>query len=319
MVSIIIPSYNKENYIEQAINSVLSQTIADWELIIVDDFSTDGTMEVLKKFEHQNNVHIFYNEINKGANYCRNFGFSKSTKPYIIFFDADDILEKNCLENRVKLMGENPSLDFAVFTMGIFNKKIGDNNYKWFPETKNPLIDFLQHKLPWQTMQPIYKKETLSKTSGFDEIFQRFQDVEFHTRILLNSNLNYKLINATPDCFLRIDASRNNLGSFQLQENLVDSSLKYTKKFSGMVNVSQKKYLFGTLYQTYMQLMFAHKNKELSKIEFDTLENKILNAFDPSEFSKLKRFHFLILKYNNLGSFKLKGLNYIMKKLIIYL
>ena len=49
MVSIIIPSYNKEKYIEQAINSVLSQTISDWELIIVDDFSTDGTMEVLKK------------------------------------------------------------------------------------------------------------------------------------------------------------------------------------------------------------------------------------------------------------------------------
>jgi glycosyltransferase involved in cell wall biosynthesis len=318
LISIIIPSYNKEKFIAQAIDSVLAQTFKEWELIIVDDCSTDKTKEILKAYITNQKIFIYSNDINKGGNYCRNFGLSKATQPYIIFFDADDLLLENCIENRLKLMKEYPNLDFAVFTMGIFNKKIGDNNYKWLPETKQPLNNFLQHKLPWQTMQPIYKKKIVEDNNGFDESFTRLQDVEFHTRILLNENLTYKLINSKPDCYLRIDVARKNFGSFQFMEKWVDSTIKYIHKFNSLVAESQKKYLLGTVYHTYFQLLFAHKNKEITKNEFYQLEEKLLNPNGVIKLTHLKKIYFSLLKYNNLGSLKLKGFNYLVNKLIIY-
>ena len=145
-----MPSFNKAKYISESVHSVINQIYTNWELIIVDDYSTDNSQELIKSFASKfDNIKAYFNSENKGANYCRNFGIENASGSYIVFLDADDLLTIHCLEDRMNVMNENNALDFCVFTMGVFNKKIGDLSSEWKPTSKNPLNDFLSHQLPW--------------------------------------------------------------------------------------------------------------------------------------------------------------------------
>lgn len=103
--SIIIPAYNVENYIEKAINSVKSQTFKNFEIIIVEDCSTDNTKEVIKKYKKE--ATIIYHKKNKCLGGARNSGIKVARGEYIVFLDSDDYLNNNeVLEKLDKLIGK---------------------------------------------------------------------------------------------------------------------------------------------------------------------------------------------------------------------
>lgn len=105
-LSIIIPLYNKEKSIGRAIESVLSQHYSNYELIIVNDGSTDASLSVVKKFNDER-IKIF-NIKNSGVAYARNYGISKSVSPFVCLLDADDAWDSNFL-NEISLLIENDS------------------------------------------------------------------------------------------------------------------------------------------------------------------------------------------------------------------
>ena len=105
-VTVIIPSYNKKNYITECINSVINQTYVDWKLTIIDDCSIDGSQEVLKKFITNEKIKIIFLKKNKGPSFCRNLGVRLSRSKYIGFLDADDFWNENKLENQINFMEE---------------------------------------------------------------------------------------------------------------------------------------------------------------------------------------------------------------------
>jgi len=105
-VSIIMPSYNTAKYIEDSIKSVLAQTFGNWELIIVDDCSTDNTDEVIKPYLSDCRIRYFKNEINSGAAVSRNKALRKATGKYIAFLDSDDLWESTKLEKQINFMEE---------------------------------------------------------------------------------------------------------------------------------------------------------------------------------------------------------------------
>lgn len=319
MVSIITPSFNKEKYISETINSVINQSYANLELIIVDDCSTDGTIDIVKSFaKYDQRIQLFSNLENKGANFCRNEGIHKAKGDYIIFLDADDVLDRDCLLKRIAFMSENDTLDFSVHTLLVFEKTIGDSSFKWMPASKKPLIQFLSHNLPWQTMQPIWKRKFLLELQGFDESFQRMQDVELHTRALLVPNVNFKLIVSEPDCYFRIDEARKNFTAKNFLTRWVDSALKYCDKFKNNVPKKLSKYLLGTIYQTYLQVLHHFKLKQISKNEFESLEQQLMRCQLVAELGFSKRKIFKFSKIYNLYFFRIPGMNQILKWIIIY-
>ena len=87
-ISIVMPVYNKEKYIARGIHSILVQTFKDWELIIIDDGSTDGSLNQCKKFR-DSRIQVFHT-LNRGVSEARNLGISKATGEYITFIDSDD-------------------------------------------------------------------------------------------------------------------------------------------------------------------------------------------------------------------------------------
>ncbi len=98
LISIIIPAYNIEKYIERCINSILNQTYKNLEIIIIDDGSKDKTSkicDIIAKSEKR--IHVYHNK-NHGVSYSRNYGIKKATGEYIAFIDGDDTIEKTYIE-----------------------------------------------------------------------------------------------------------------------------------------------------------------------------------------------------------------------------
>lgn len=106
LVSVIMPSYNTAQYISNSINSVLSQTYTNWELLIVDDCSTDNSLEIINSFKDQR-IRVLQNEKNSGAAISRNFALREAKGKWIAFLDSDDIWAKDKLQKQIKFMEEN--------------------------------------------------------------------------------------------------------------------------------------------------------------------------------------------------------------------
>lgn len=115
MVSIIIPVYNTEKYISETINSVVNQTYTDWELIIVDDGSTDESASIIKNICANSDKINYYYQKNGGVSEARNNGLSKAKGEYIALLDADDVWEKDNLMQKVDVL-ENDSETHWVFS-----------------------------------------------------------------------------------------------------------------------------------------------------------------------------------------------------------
>lgn len=110
LISVIIPVYNGEQYLAEAIESVLAQTLRPIEVIVVDDGSTDGSAEVAKNF--QSKIKYFYQR-HSGASAARNRGADLSKGKYLAFLDSDDIWEVNKLADQMKAFYDDPDLDIV--------------------------------------------------------------------------------------------------------------------------------------------------------------------------------------------------------------
>ena len=119
-VSVIIPVYNTEKYVRQAVESILLQTLKDIEIIIVNDGSTDGSMTILEELAAQDERVKLFSQENQGLSVTRNVGLSHSTGEYVYFMDSDDLLVSDTLlKCYVKCKEEN--LDFVFFDAESFN------------------------------------------------------------------------------------------------------------------------------------------------------------------------------------------------------
>lgn len=117
LVSILIPAYNMAEYIDRCINSVLLQNYRNWEIIFIDDASTDRTAAICSAYaELYNNIHLFINEENRGQGYSRNLALNLAKGKYIVYLDSDDILLDNFLLTAVSLMENHEELDYAQFS-----------------------------------------------------------------------------------------------------------------------------------------------------------------------------------------------------------
>lgn len=107
LVSIIMPSYNTARFIEETIDSVIAQTYTNWELIIVDDCSTDNTDDVVSKYLEDSRIRYIKNESNSGAAVSRNRALREAKGKWIAFLDSDDIWEAEKLEKQIAFMEKN--------------------------------------------------------------------------------------------------------------------------------------------------------------------------------------------------------------------
>ena len=117
-LSVVMPCFNAGKYLREMLDSCLNQTFQDWELILVDDQSTDTiTRNIIEEYSNKDaRLKVLYrNREPKGGNTCRNIGISQARGQYLMVLDADDILSPTCFEKRVAFMEANQDCDYASF------------------------------------------------------------------------------------------------------------------------------------------------------------------------------------------------------------
>lgn len=114
LVSIITPSYNSAKFIKQCIESVIAQTYTNWEMLIVDDYSSDNSLQILKKYNDKR-IQLIELDKNVGASESRNVAIRKAKGKYIAFLDSDDLWEPQKLEKQISFM-ETEDIAFSFST-----------------------------------------------------------------------------------------------------------------------------------------------------------------------------------------------------------
>lgn len=113
-VSVIMPVYNAERFLRYSIDSVLSQTYVDFELILVNDCSKDNSLMIMREYEQKDSrVKVFSNEQNRGVSYTRNFGVENASGEYIAFLDSDDMWTSDKLQKQFELIDKYPDIDIC--------------------------------------------------------------------------------------------------------------------------------------------------------------------------------------------------------------
>lgn len=133
LVSIIMPSYNTANYIGESINCVINQTYKNWELIIIDDCSTDNTDKIVAEFLNNKRIKYLKNKKNFGAAISRNRALKEAKGKWIAFLDSDDLWKEEKLEKQIGFMEEN-NYDFSY----TYYEEINENGEKLNVEIQGP-------------------------------------------------------------------------------------------------------------------------------------------------------------------------------------
>lgn len=120
MISIVLPVYNGQKYIRQSIESVIKQDYTDWELLVIDDGSTDQSRAIVKEFE-DNRIHYHYQN-NQGPSMARNKGISLAKGEYIAFIDADDLYTFNKLSEQIRFMENHPEIQISYCDAQVVDK-----------------------------------------------------------------------------------------------------------------------------------------------------------------------------------------------------
>ena len=194
LVSVIIPLYNADRYISEALQSVINQTYPEIEILVINDGSTDNSLEITRKFE-SDKVKV-YSQSNKGASAARNYGLKEAKGKYIQFLDADDYLSSNKIEEQVRILEADDSKVALCPVIHFFdgeevNEKLVSN--EWFYGSFDNPVQFLirlygGEEIDGGMIQPnswLTPKKIIDKAGLWNEQLSVDDDGEFFCRVVL--------------------------------------------------------------------------------------------------------------------------------------
>jgi glycosyltransferase involved in cell wall biosynthesis len=281
LVSIIIPVYNAEKYLEETINSAINQTWPNKEIIIIDDGSTDRSLKIAQSF----NIKIIriYQQKNKGASAARNKGLLEAKGTYIQFLDADDLLSANKINNQVKqLLGHTNTL--SICPVIHFNEnsealeKLKPDSYElnFYKKSRAPyefLLKLYGAENNQGSMIPIHSWLTptnlINKAGKWNEALTINDDGEFFCRVVLQSK--EILVTKQTVCYYRKHLINLSLSSGK-DKRSVDSqheSILLKKKHLKSVNKNDKRVDYVTAKGLMELLMITYP--EYKKLSGDIL------------------------------------------------
>ena len=198
LISIVIPLYNKERFIKETLDSVFNQSFTDYEIIIVNDGSTDSSVFIVNAIEDQR-ITVLSNQ-NKGVSYARNFGISKANSDLIALLDGDDLWEPNHLENLYNLYEKFPDcgLYATAYNKKYFNGEKIKASYNGLAKEYFGIIEdyfsaSIKDSIAW-TSAVLIPMKTFRKVGVFDEEMRSGQDTDLWIRIALKDSIAFSSI-----------------------------------------------------------------------------------------------------------------------------
>lgn len=266
-VSVIVPIYNVEKYLEKCINSLLSQTLEDIQIILVNDGSKDNSGNIAKEYEKNNKDRVIYVEKeNGGLSDARNYGLKYATGDFIAFLDSDDYIEKNAYEEMYnKAIEENADYVECDFIWEFPNKIRVDKQYPY--KNKKEMLSFVR-VVAWNKL---IKRQLITDNNLEFPKGLRYEDVEFTYKLIPFIN-KFTYVDKPFIHYVQREGSIANVQNERTAEifTVLDNVIEFYKK-----NNIYEKYR-DELEYNYARYLLCSSLKRMCKIKDKTIREKLL-------------------------------------------
>ena len=310
MISVIVPVYNVEKYLEECLDSIKNQTFNDIEVILVNDGSTDNSQEICERYCSQDPRFHLINQENKGQSIARNRGVAESKGEFIVFIDSDDIVKIDLLEKLINYISDGIDIVECEKTEDIqyLNEKRKDIQVKEF-DSNEALYKCFNHAVSWSPVAKLYRREIVEKIPFLENLIyedfytgivslkyinkmRKIDYIGYYYRYHTSSTMNQKYSEKNLDIF--------KVGEKLLNEFREDDWFPYVGYMLFSVAIGHfKKYQIKVEHQYYQLYIDAiNKYVEIAKKSPDIYNSsKLLRwySFSPKYFFSL--FYPLYLKY----------------------
>lgn len=300
--SVVVPLYNKEKHIEKTVQSVLNQTFENFELIIVNDGSTDLGFEKLKTIK-DNRIKLFERE-NFGASAARNFGIEKASATHIALLDADDLWQSDHLEEHYKSITKFPKAALYCNAYRLKLTNTFEHNASYILPKQNEIC-IVPNYFKASSIHPIamtntvvFKKKDFIEIGGFDPKIRSGQDLDLWIRFGLQKKIVFNP--AITTCYDKTVEGSLSKGNYIKSKYQMFHSFRAEEK----ENTALKKYLDLNRFSLAIQCKYLNDTDSLKKLKSD-ISLKSLNIkqafllFAPSWIVRnLKKLHLLLIKNN---------------------
>lgn len=289
-VSVIIPCYNARDYLDDTLNAILEQTFTNFEVIAVNDGSTDNTLDILNQYKDR--ISILDDE-NSGVSAARNKGAAQAKGEYLAFCDSDDIWHPEKLEQHM-VLGDH---DFSFTAIELFGDGM-ELNFEYIPPTDDDIngMDGLFKVNYITTSTVVIKKCIFEEFKGFDPRYNLLED--WHLWLKIKNRYDFEFID-TPLCRYRVhsdgaskDFNQCAESGRQILTDLYDNHL--------IVSLQNQQRYLGYIYLTYAEQAYYSGNYKaarslywrvfwyLKRFDPTIIKNYIVSFFNPSLIQKLK-------------------------------
>ena len=292
-ISVIVPVYNTEKYLEECISSIVDQTFKDIEIICIDDGSTDNSLKILKDFEKRDDRITVIHQENQGPSKAKNVGLNHAKGEYVIFIDSDDFFELTAFEQCYSLANEL-SFDFMIFKLLNFDNESRETVYrrnfemKWLKEKVGSDVfnynDISQNffKVSPTTAGKFYKRELLKDLRFNEQLI--FEDNPFFVTTLLKADRIYFHDSYLYNRRLRNDSiTHSNFQSFSDCVEIYEIIIKILEDYN-VYDFLKEQVLRNQCKDIFNR--FTQVSDDYKKDFFDKIQNSFLNLKDKLEKNK---------------------------------
>ncbi|MEN9948216.1 MAG: hypothetical protein RL106_1039 [Bacteroidota bacterium] len=280
-VSIVIPNYNKGIFLVETIASVQASTLKDWEIILIDDGSTDNSVELAQALaDCDDRINIFL-QSNQGGGKARNKGIELAKGEFLLFLDSDDLISATCLENRINIAESNKDGMGWVFPLLPFEGEFQDQRFisPWIPPKDHFLEKLIEHDITWTSMSPLWRTSFIKQHGHWNTHYPRLQDIQFHTHLLLQKSKIYTFPHLQADCYYRLDERKLVLGNrYKYLEKWVQGCGLYLEEFIPILPKPLKRKITKTSLACMEVMGHYLRNAQIDASQFDLLSKELIQS-----------------------------------------
>lgn len=212
-ISVVIPTYNRANYILQALESVFAQTYKDYEVVVIDDGSTDGTQALLKPLIDNGTIRCYQNP-GRGVSAARNFGVENANGKHLAFLDSDDLFLPAKLEKQIALIEQRPEIGMVHSHYAKFNDAGEDLGLRDTSRYQGAIYPGLLNQ--WDILMApsctLIPKTVFEEVGGYDEAMRWAEDLDLWRRIAQRYPLDL-----VPEVLTRVRVHSDNASKHRIQ------------------------------------------------------------------------------------------------------
>lgn len=229
MISVIVPVYNVEKYLEECLDSIQNQTYSDIEVILVNDGSLDNSKDICEKYCKEDNRFKLINQANQGQSVARNHGVAASTGEFIAFVDSDDIIRQDYLEVLIRYMSEEVDIvesQFTVHKKEFFNENYKEINVIFEGDSEEAVKAVPKHVLSVNPVTKLYRRsvvEAVPYLEGliFEDIYSGVGMLKYIRRIIKSDYTGYYYRQHVTSTMHRTFTEKN-LNVFTVSDKLIE-------------------------------------------------------------------------------------------------